>query len=339
MPLDGDGFGFDEGGIEGGDTPSSPRGRKTSISRALLAAVASTRDDGGDVGATFSFGGDEVTPWPTNFPDWVGLEFKHVSGDLGEGLEIYRQEYSKFEMHPDEENFPNVARARSYATLVEAAKGAPPWKVNRKGKKAAFIVTFNVDRKRKTMKVVGMEWLKYESDEGARNFAFYNTRRSVDAGDWSWYSSIADEQAVLNADNTILRKVDYKDDSVIATGDWSKAVVFYLARPPADSGAKIGADIAPAPPDGIPARLAELQRYFTAPDAAFRTPTALAGYDVDIHVDVEAVTEIQTLTEQFGAKLSLTQTWPVTKLDIVKYVAHPNPDEWVPMWCPPGLSV
>lgn len=59
MPLDGDGFGFDEGGIEGGDTPSSPRGRKTSISRALLAAVASTRDDGGDVGATFSFGGDE----------------------------------------------------------------------------------------------------------------------------------------------------------------------------------------------------------------------------------------------------------------------------------------
>ena len=259
---------------------------------------------------------DLVLPWPDTFPDFKGLAIKTVSDDLtarnGASIDVRKQEYTNFRWHPDAQTFPNIACAYFKDVRYECDR------------------FFRVDRKRKAMQLIGFSVSPVEG------------RALEQHGKWQWYPTIDGDnmQYSLNADNTVLREVNYGDKSVIKTGDWSKNVKFNLALPPEDDHL-VAPDIAPQEMAlQIDHELDEIKEYFTADAGMYRSLVDISNQKVHVSAEINQLMQIDMLNEHFGARLYITFTWKVTKDDVVSYVAHPaSHDRWEPEYMPPHFEV
>lgn len=207
----------------------------------------------------------------------------------------------------------------------------------RLGKVAFTERYFRIDRKRKVLVVIGHKFIK--SDGGSDPMNYKNQPLEEPHGIWQWRRnrSIDDLQFVLNANNTVLRETNFNDPNVLDTGDWSKNVKFYLVM--ASQKELLGAKIAPPAPDLVDAQLGEITVLFTADDSMYRSPVEKSKHIIETSAKFNQVTAIDTPQERFGAKVTITFKWQITKDDAVTYVAAPDQDAWQPAYVPPRFQV
>jgi hypothetical protein len=223
------------------------------------------------------------------------------------------------------------------------------------------------------LQVVGNTPVKEETTTEEKDFEGYEKLDKFKAGDWWWYKnrmiSIAKKgqmveieqnfQYCLNEDNTVLCEICYSDKDVMKFNDWSLNCSFYLARPVlhvklgsgegsfSDNLSLVGVTlpIAPPPPvDTTDDNLARIKAYFTKPDSYFRShqkPNGQKNVEQIVYVDVtiDQVTAVDTVEERFGAKVTFTYNWKVSKEDIVEFVSEVDEENWRPMFVPPPLRV
>ena len=206
------------------------------------------------------------------------------------------------------------------------------------GKPVYYQRYLRVDRDRKAFQVVGSKYIK-EGSVLHDLFLIDSEPRSEPHGAWQWHlpKSVTDLQYILNADNTVLREVNYANEVVVATGDWTKNCKFNLVMPSKKELA--AADIAPAPPSLVDAMLEEIKEYFTADDSMYRSPIDKTTRIIKVSTKFNQVTAIDTPQERFGANVTATFKWQITKDDVVGYVAAPDQDEWQPAYMPPRFEV
>lgn len=280
-------------------------------------------------------------PWPNPFPDWKGVSvLKLDSFKWGHGLDVRMQEYTDFEWHPDAGKYPDLMRMKLGITFVSVPDDAPESDKLEIGNKTVIHRYYKVDRERKSFQLVGTTLIPDETTTTNPDMFEINGQRLSDPhGEWQWHTVTVSTnlQHALNADNTVMREVNFGAPVVKETGDWSKACKFNLAVPPHKD--LIASKITPPPPDFIDEKLDEIKAYFTADDSMYRSPVEKSKRQVNVACKFNQVTAVDTPQERFGANLTLTLTWQITKDDVVGYVAAPDQDAWKPAYTPPEFAV
>lgn len=258
----------------------------------------------------------------------------------GHGLLVRTQDYTNFEWHPNSESYPDIARINYNMTIDSVPKDADDAVKAWEGKHAVVIRYMRIDRERKVMQAIGFDVVEAESTIATKDYFWSNEQPLAQPhGEWQWHLPDPDDnmQYMLNDDNTLLREVNYADPVVVETGDWSKNCKFNLAVLPKKE--LVASNIAPAVQDSINEQLAEIKVYFTADDCMYRSPVEKANHQVNVVCKFDQVTEVETPKERFGANVTLTMTWKITKDDVVGYVVASNEDEWQPAYLPPKFLV
>lgn len=206
------------------------------------------------------------------------------------------------------------------------------------GKRTCDERYLRVDRTRKVFVAIGFKFNAEKSDTDDR-FGRGLEPLGEPCGDWQWHTPAASSnlQFILNADNTVLREVNYASAAVKATGDWSKNCKFNLVMPSKEE--LLGSEIAPPEPDLTDAKLAEIKALFSAADGMYRSPVDQSKRVVETSIKFNQVTAIDTPQERFGANVAVTFKWQVTKDDAVTYIAAPDQDAWEPAYVPAHLEV
>lgn len=266
------------------------------------------------------------------------MKHENINRQFGVGLEIREQKYTNFEWHPDAEAYPDIARASFELVTTSMPDNAAQTFKDDVGKVGFSERYFRVDRERKVLVVTGSNFIQ-EKSTGRDGMGYNEEPLDEPHGEWQWHKNreIDDLQFVLNADNTVLRETNYLASIVVSSGDWSKNVKFNLVM--ASQKKLLGSKIAPAQPDLVDAKLDEIKTLFTAEDDMYRSPIDKSKRIIETSTKFNQVTAIDTPQERFGANVTITTKWQITKDDVVGYVAAPDQDSWRPAYMPPRFQV
>jgi hypothetical protein len=340
MPADEDedtysGFNEDGAGARGAARHRSPAkaGRKGSILRTSSATSLVTLQQ-----IIEEANHTAILPWPASFPEMVGLSvIKHDAAleedpeYWGTGLDVRSQEITDFTWHPDPEQYPNLARFKIKINFLEMPADADEAARSDVGLQATSRFYVAVDRDSKTMSAIGFEGVEAESTTDPKDPFGYNLDPMADpAGEWHFHlpDKSTDMQFLFNADNTVLRNVNFGDPIVRSTGDWTMNCKFNIAKPVATgiltpNGVRIGNLINPSPPDLIQARLSVIKEYLAADASMFRSPVAVGKRTIFASIAIETITQVDTQHERFGASVAITFEWQVEKHDTIEHGSSP----------------
>ena len=258
----------------------------------------------------------------------------------GDGWFLGTQEYTAVEWHPDTERFHDIARMTFRMTVDSLPPVCPvDPKHETVGKHTTYESYFQVDRKRKVMQLIGSKYVGNEGPFEIHDF-FQVTGNNPDTrGGWTFFRR--DEEAVqyiLNANNNVLREVDYarSPTSVYAGSDNVKFNVI------ANQQHHVAPDIegVPCPAELVDDKLREIKKYILANDSMYYNPT-VDGTErhVDVVAEFNQVTAVDTPHNRFFASLAITFKWKITKDDVVAYIITPDQDTWEPQFAPPIFTV
>lgn len=348
------GDGFTEQAAEGGDSSGG-------LSRALSDDVPAAPTTVAQFGAALG-----VVPWPTPFPDLVGMQCLDVAGmdewmntdqeiiDAGyahgtKGKRVTLVDQYDFEFNPDSVKYPNIARCWYKETVLQLPEDADPRCVERRLNKSHRIrLYFKVDRERKMFDVLCYAYEDPESctDEFVMKETYTDLAKEQEKhnkffGEWSFFSDDLTEgsdQYKWNETNSVLTSVNFEDRDVLKSGDITKNMTFYLPKPTAPK-VDVGAGWTKAPPDNTQELLDEVKKFFTMEDTAFRTPVEKGAHRVIYAASVKEIKEVETLQERFGADASFQLWWQVTKLDVIDYISADDRQQWEPEWSPMDFEV
>ena len=214
---------------------------------------------------------------------------------------------------------------------------------------------YRVDRHRKALQLLGGNDVPEETTDPHPPGWSKVPLVEAPVGGWSWHIHPAgDLQHALNANNTVLRCVNFKSGDVIRTGDPTKSMSFFIARPvrlrveaemararaiPPGLDVPICTDLLPPRVDDTESRLYSMQRFFDDKNV-FRAPNEPGPVRVEYSAVFKAVSQVEPHSERFWGELEVELNWAVTKQDVADYVAHPNVAEWVPTsFCAPALAI
>eukprot|EP00040_Diaphanoeca_grandis_P028590 m.165888 g.165888 ORF g.165888 m.165888 type:complete len:645 (-) comp31402_c1_seq1:67-2001(-) len=311
---------------------------------------------GGDVVSTI-----EVLPWPEKIPDFIGLKFLTYSEGYhnpadgpfrGTGLELRRETHCNFQPHPDKENFPDLFQAEYIGETLSVPDNADPEVLKCVGTQFVNERFYKVDRERKALQLLGGRDVPSATTDPYAP-AWHKAPINEVVGGWQWHIHPAgDLQHALNANNTVLRCVNFKSGEVLRTGDPTKSMSFYFASTKSHSyklnssrkstiegfeGADIenSVDNIPVCEDLIPVvdqtefRLREMEGFFDARNK-FWKPGSTEPVPIEYKTEFVSISSVTPHTEKFGAEIRVKMSWPITKLDVADYTAHPHRELWVP---------
>lgn len=277
----------------------------------------------------------DIEPFPDPFPDFTGRLWRTFDDDgFGHGQAIIELKFYDLEWHPNHTDYPNMAKMMLKATNLQC----PSDSKMSVGEEFVEEWFFLIDRKRKLMQNIGTNKV---SKQELSPIDYGPSEKAPAADKWTFHvpAPIADIQLELNASNSVVRGVNFKDPAVQLTGDITKNIAFYFTEPIPTEIPGVCPGLRPPLKSPIGARLDKLGSYFEAEDSAFRSPANPAKHSVWYRPIFEEVLQIDTLGSAFGATMILELSWEITKLDIVDYVASDASPKWQPAWCPVALEV
>lgn len=150
----------------------------------------------------------------------------------GHGLEVSGSTYSNFEAHPNTWLYPSLWRARFEGKTLEVPIDACDEAKQKVGLKYVEIRYFEIDKTYKGMRVLGAVSVPNESTDDNPPGGGYNQHPlSEDHDGWRWHvRKKNDFQLELNADNSVLRAVDFKAKAVLKGGDITGLMSFHFPR-------------------------------------------------------------------------------------------------------------
>lgn len=258
---------------------------------------------------------------------------------MGTGQHVSELKYSSFEKHPDTENHPNIARMKIKGIRLVVPDDAPQEEKDLVGRYFTHMHYFDVDRDYKLLQEIGATEVPDETTDTAFYGIEYGKLTTV--GEWSYHANESESniQAKLNSDNSVLAGVNFKAPAVKETGDITKNIAFYFAEPQSVRRENVCPDFLPIKESPTSAKLDKLGHYFEADDDAFRKPNDDSKHVVTYAAKFGAILQVESVFERFGAKLSVTLSWDITKLDIVDFVASNDSPTWRPAWSPPSFTI
>lgn len=308
------------------------------------------------LGLTLKDGQIEVLPWPEELPDFVGMKFLTYSEGYhnpddgpfrGTGLEVRKETHYGWKPHPDPA-FPDLVRALYIGRTLKVPANASPEVKNCVGTEFVHERFYRIDRDRKALQLLGGNDVPEETTDPYPPRWEQAPLVKAPVGGWSWHiHPKGDLQHALNANNTVLRCVNFKSGDVIRTGDPTKSMSFFIAKPAAEREKAAAAaarqippgldvpickDLLPPVTDDIDSRLYEMQRYFHEQNV-FRAPNEPGPVRVEYSSHFRAVSQVQPHAERFWGEVEVEFMWPLTKQDVADYVAHPGvvgEGGWVP---------
>merc|ERR1711935_468605 len=109
--------------------------------------------------------------------------------------------------------------------------------------------------------------------------------------------------------------------------------------PSKSTGRLVAANIVPPEDNVIEDQLEEIKKYFKADDSYYRCPWDRTKQIIATSTKFNQITAIDTPQERFGANITVTFKWQITKHDVVEYVAAPDQEAWEPAYTPPKFEV
>jgi hypothetical protein len=204
---------------------------------------------------------------------------------------------------------------------------------------------FKVDPNFKSMKLLGaMDLPEETTDVNALSWSSFPVEEQ---GGWVWHAcgDVMDIQFKLNADNTVMRMVNFKDKQVRETGDPTSNMTFFLARPRAGDtdgggGSLIAPGFDPAPIDRTIRKHKELQQIIGGKKNKFRPTLSDGPVEIRYWSGFKEIMQVDTQYEMFGAEVEITQEWAITRMDAADWVAASDRQSWLPSsFVPPQLEV
>jgi hypothetical protein len=155
-----------------------------------------------------------------------------VSRLAGHGLEVSGSCYENFEPHPDTNRYPTLWRAKFEGKTLEVPADACEEAKDKVGLKYVEIRYFEVDMQYKGLRVLGAVDVPAESTDSNPPGGGYAVHPlSEEHGGWQWHiRKKNDFQLELNADNSVLRGVDFNARSVMEGGDITGLMAFHFPR-------------------------------------------------------------------------------------------------------------
>lgn len=276
------GFGDDEAGGGGGANVLKPQTSASKLSP-RKGSVSGGKAKGSDGSSKSAAGGAAARGgalrWPDPFPkQLVGRSWAEI-----EGHTIVRERvYSDFEMHPDAETYPNLARMTMKATIVKSKHPASGYQVG------SFYVHqhyLKIDRGLKAATKIGT----VDIDSQGENYGI-SDEPEESAGEWTWHTERSDFdnlQMAFNANNTVFRVVNFANPAVKESGDITKNIQFFFVDDAADRVEGVATELLPLPENQIGERLEKLGKYFESKDTAFLTTPAVSAKDIGKRVGVK----------------------------------------------------
>ena len=233
-----------------------------------------------------------------------------------------------------------MARMKFKGTTLSVPDDASDAKKGQVGTYHTHMHYFKVDRDHKLLQSVGATLVPEETTDSTEYGI--DTTKLITVGEWSYHvedNSNANIQAKLNSDNSVLCGVNFASPEVVETGDITKNIAFYFAEPPSVRVGGVCTDFLPLTESPTTAKLEQLGQYFEADDDCFRAPNDNSKHVVTYLANFGAILQVETTFERFGAKLTVSLAWDITKVDIVDYIAADSSPTWRPAWSPPPFAV
>ena len=165
--------------------------------------------------------------------------------------------------------------------------------------------------------------------------------KSENHGGWWWHiRKKEDYQMELNADNSVLRAVDFNAKAVKAGGDITGLMSFHFPRGGVH-GMLTGSDVipgfAPKVSDKHDIRHRELLQFFHYQNV-FRNPEEIPVVKFSLKIDT--LNDARPEDEMFGATITLIEKWKISRLDVADYLASADRNAWAPLsFDPPSLEI
>lgn len=215
-------------------------------------------------------------------------------------------------------------------------------KKQRVGLKWVEIRYFEVDKVYKGLRVLGAVDVPEEStDDNPPGGGYAQHPLSADHDGWRWHvRKKNDIQMELNADNSVLRAVDFKAKAVLAGGDITALMSFCFPRGGQDDllrGSTVIPGFQPLMADQHDTRHQELLQFFHYKNK-FRAPSAIPVVHFSFKFDT--VNDAKPEDEVFGATITLIEKWQISRLDVADYLACADRTAWAPLsFDPPSFEV
>eukprot|EP00038_Savillea_parva_P013478 m.210982 g.210982 ORF g.210982 m.210982 type:complete len:637 (+) comp25341_c0_seq1:202-2112(+) len=280
-------------------------------------------------------------PWPEPFPMYIGRAFLTNAAGIVDDIREVR--YFDFEFYPHQKELPErsrgLARMKMHVFFLVPDATAPGGTRPNKDKEPnplSFTRYVLVSTKHKTFQTRGFNMESH--------YAQMQTMETVKINeDWVYcecpLSSGLSVETMLNADNTVLRECNFNLDEVRRTGDWTKGALYAIRAPDPEEQRRPGRKIVPPPEDRTHEQMELFKTIFTSPPEAFWHPTSKERRPVDCALRFKALTAVNTKQELMTGRLELCFRFPISKTDIVEWVAAADQSAWVPSWTPPRFRV